>query len=570
MMNLKKITALLLCCATLFSCMIFSAGAASADDFIDVDPYADYYEAVNWAIEKGYMKGTGGNKFSPEKTLTRAQFATLMASFSGDDLAPYAGKNTFKDVKAKDWYAATSVWAAEKGIMSGTGGGNFSPNTVITRQQIAVMMKNYASVNGMLLEFTHEKVRTMDRGNAKAAAWAQDACDYAYKVGFIPLDENNRQYPTQLVTRADAAMFLYNFSGAIDRITTPNEKKVVAYCNAAGTINIDDLAKVDIINFQPAHADGVKKTINENYMTRVNVIRRESKYVNPDLKYVLTIATNGGEDIEKWMYPYSNCDTFVNATVALVEKYDFDGVDFDYEFPTGNIPQANLEYYLTSLRAKLDKLAEKTGKDYLITMALPGSTWVFSLYSNLEELQHYVDYFNLMNYDMHSERDMTYNQCALYSNPNLPPVYTGGSTDAQIQECLRRGLQRSKLLVGAGVYSQQWSDVQGNGTVGMYCPGRANSDQPKTLNELYHLINYNDPTASMDGFYTYWDDVVKAVSLYNPSTGYLYSFDDMRSTEEKCKYINRFNLGGLMVFDYTNVAGGAFDYFGNVNNWLGK
>ena len=48
----------------------------------------------------------------------------------------------------KLWYATAVNWAAASGITSGTGDGNFSPNTAITREQLAAILMNYAQYKG--------------------------------------------------------------------------------------------------------------------------------------------------------------------------------------------------------------------------------------------------------------------------------------------------------------------------------------------------------------------------------------------------------------------------------------
>ena len=103
---MKKITSiisLILAISTLMSCMVFTTGAANFSDLKDIDVNADYYEAVEWAFAKGYMTGTSGTTFAPEQTLTRAEFATFMARFSGADLTQYTGKSAFVDVSATSW-----------------------------------------------------------------------------------------------------------------------------------------------------------------------------------------------------------------------------------------------------------------------------------------------------------------------------------------------------------------------------------------------------------------------------------------------------------------------------------
>ena len=71
--------------------------------------------------------------------MTRGMFVTALGRLAGIDQADYkTGK--FTDVKADAYYAPYVNWAAEKGIVNGTSATTFSPDTNITREQMAVIM----------------------------------------------------------------------------------------------------------------------------------------------------------------------------------------------------------------------------------------------------------------------------------------------------------------------------------------------------------------------------------------------------------------------------------------------
>ncbi|MBE6573757.1 MAG: hypothetical protein E7652_05120 [Ruminococcaceae bacterium] len=582
MKKFRSILSLILALATLMSCMVISVNAASFSDLKDIDKNADYYEAVEWAFAKGFMTGTSNTTFAPEKTLTRAEFATFIARFAGADLSEYKNQRVFSDVNPTSWCGPTIAWASANKVMNGTGNGKFSPNTVITRQEIAVLFNNYINFKGIILEKLVPETRLMDRGSKRCASWAQDAVINAYKTNVLPLDENDCFNPTVQMTRAEAAMALFALNTSIERLSAEREPLVVAYFEVSNGTTFDELKDVDVVNLQPFKADGANKELLTHNKNRIPVIKKaiEVANINPDLKYVLTVPVNSGPDVEQWMDSYAECDDFADEVVKIIKEYDLDGFDFDYEFPSGNLPQKNLHYFLTTVRQKLNALG--TGKDYIVSMAIAGGTWSGSLFQDLGELQHYVDYLNYMDYDLHSEKDITYDHAAVYDS-----IYPNGSTYADAIMSINAGMQREKIILGAGVYSQNWHNVQvaAGSKVGLHCVGTHNDEKPIYYNSYRAWIDYEKIDAgieySVGGWYPHINETSGSLSFFNPSTKEFISGDDDRSIEKKCGIITDLNLGGIMYFDYTQAAG-AYDYadpgekaervwiFEKTAGWLGK
>ena len=159
------------------------------------------------------MGGTGGGQFSPDATITRAQFVTILARMSGDDLSGYKS-SAFTDVSAGDWYFAAVQWANASGVAVGADG-KFSPDAGITREQMAVMLYRYAkhmgtdvsNVEGMSIrEFT-------DYGSI--SSYALLPIQWAINNGIVSGD-NGSFAPQSSATRAQAAkmisVLLQNFS----------------------------------------------------------------------------------------------------------------------------------------------------------------------------------------------------------------------------------------------------------------------------------------------------------------------------------------------------------------------
>lgn len=103
-----------------------------------------FYDAVLWAAESGIVSGTGPAAFSPDAACTRAQTVTLLWRSAGAQQP--AGTAAFADI-APDAYCAQAVqWAAENGIAAGTAADTFSPDAGCTRAQTVTLL--YRALTG--------------------------------------------------------------------------------------------------------------------------------------------------------------------------------------------------------------------------------------------------------------------------------------------------------------------------------------------------------------------------------------------------------------------------------------
>lgn len=118
-----------------------SPAPKSMNSFADVPADAYYAKAVAWAVENGITSGTGGGKFSPDATCTRAQIVTFLYRAAGSPAV--SGGNAFSDVKVGAYYADAVTWAANKGITGGIGNGLFGSDNNCTRAQIVTFLYRY-------------------------------------------------------------------------------------------------------------------------------------------------------------------------------------------------------------------------------------------------------------------------------------------------------------------------------------------------------------------------------------------------------------------------------------------
>lgn len=102
-------------------------------------------EAIEALAVKGIINGMGDGTFSPNKTMTRAEYCTMVVKAL--ELTPKANSD-YSDVPASAWYAPYVGTASRYGIVNGIGGGKFDPNGTITYWQAAVMIARSAKALG--------------------------------------------------------------------------------------------------------------------------------------------------------------------------------------------------------------------------------------------------------------------------------------------------------------------------------------------------------------------------------------------------------------------------------------
>ena len=107
--------------------------------FDDVPADAWYATAVNALASLGMVSGVGGNLYDPGRSITRAEFATIAMAFAQ---RPDAGRSTFADVAAGDWFHDYVVSATYYGWVGGYPDGTFRPHNTITRAEVTTIVNN--------------------------------------------------------------------------------------------------------------------------------------------------------------------------------------------------------------------------------------------------------------------------------------------------------------------------------------------------------------------------------------------------------------------------------------------
>ena len=176
--------------------------------FRDVDVDDWFYDAVVYAYENGLMAGTGEATFSPSGTTTRGQIVTILWRLAGSPQVDYL--MDFSDVDPAAWYGEAVRWASSLGIASGYGDGRFGPDDPITREQLAVMLYQYAWNMGY--DLTGGGMALREYGNYdRISGWALEALDWAVNAGIISGTGDSALSPQGRATRAQTAVMLQKF-----------------------------------------------------------------------------------------------------------------------------------------------------------------------------------------------------------------------------------------------------------------------------------------------------------------------------------------------------------------------
>ena len=209
MKNFKLISFILAAVMLLSFALPLTAGA---DGYKDVEAGRWSEASVRYVSEKEYMQGVGGGRFDPEGSMTRAMVVTVLWRIGGK---PEAGKSSFTDVPAGEWYADPVAWAESTGVVSGVGGGKFDPDGKITREQLATILYRYCSFKK--LDVTEKGDISGFKDKDKIDSWATDAVSWAVGIGLIrgvtamsvdPLGNATREQVAAILERFDKADFV--------------------------------------------------------------------------------------------------------------------------------------------------------------------------------------------------------------------------------------------------------------------------------------------------------------------------------------------------------------------------
>ncbi|MEU3218803.1 glycosyl hydrolase family 18 protein [Streptomyces sp. NPDC006971] len=343
-----------------------------------------------------------------------------------------------------------------------------------------------------------------------------------------------------------------------------------------------------------------------------------------------SMATNADGSVNQ-----AGIDTFADSAVAFVRKYGFNGVDIDYEYPTtmkdaGNPLDRTLSNarrgglvkgyaaLMKTLREKLDRASAADGTHYLLSVAAPSSGYLLRGMETFQ-VQKYLDYVNIMSYDLHGAwneyvgpnaalyddgKDAELARASVYSTSQYGGI--GYLNTDWAYHYFRGSMPSGRINIGLPYYTRGFKNVQG-GTDGLWgrapatgCPAgagltkcgdgavgidnlwhdldAAGKESPAGSNPMWHAKNlekgivgdyvtdYGFPADTrLTGTYARkYDATLVAPWLWNAQKKVFLSTEDEQSVAEKAKYVVDKGIGGTMIWELAgdygwNAAKGQYE-----------
>ena len=188
--------------------------------FSDVKEGAWYYEVVKKAAGNGYILGYANTTlFGPEAQIKRGDVACVLFNMAGktpngddnwidEDKGYLTG---FSDVNGKAYYAEAIAWAKNAGVVNGYGDGTFKPEALVSRQEFACMLANYAKLTGNY-EAADSKVLDEFADKATVNDWAAESVAWAVENEIM--GNGGTLNGTGAITRAETAAMAVNYQPA--------------------------------------------------------------------------------------------------------------------------------------------------------------------------------------------------------------------------------------------------------------------------------------------------------------------------------------------------------------------
>ena len=177
--------------------------------FTDIADNAWYADAVRYVYKHGLMAGTSATTFAPDVTTSRSMIATILWRMAGSPVVNYA--MNFVDVPQDQWYSEAIRWAASEGIASGYGN-TFGTHDPITREQLAVMLYQFAQARGYDVSVGENTNILSYTDVSDVAEYAIPAMQWACGAGIISgTGDGSTLTPQGQATRAQAAVMLTRF-----------------------------------------------------------------------------------------------------------------------------------------------------------------------------------------------------------------------------------------------------------------------------------------------------------------------------------------------------------------------
>ncbi|XP_071524963.1 chitotriosidase-1-like [Panulirus ornatus] len=285
----------------------------------------------------------------------------------------------------------------------------------------------------------------------------------------------------------------------------------------------------------------------DNYGKGAYVRFTKMKKQNPRLKTLLAIGgwNEGSQKYSQMVATASTRTTFVQSCVQFLQKYGFDGLDMDWEYPTqrGGQPEdrENFALLLDELRTEFDR------HGLMLTAAVSAGWTVIGEAYDVDALARNLDFVNLMAYDFHgSWENFAHHHSPLYAHPMDNGTDRYLNVDSAVMIWLDLGLPRDKLVLGMGLYGRTFTLADANQHSIYSTSYQAGQAGPYTRTQGF--LGYNEicEMEKREEWHMVRDEHL--VSPYVYRNRQWCGYDDVESLTNKTAYLMSLGLAGAMVW----------------------
>jgi len=324
--------------------------------------------------------------------------------------------------------------------------------------------------------------------------------------------------------------------------------RLIGYVTNGTPANTVSVEKLDAINFAfgQVQTDGTVYFPNDTAPAHLHalVARRAD---NPSLQILLSLGGwTAGNFSEAVSTPAARAQ-FVQSTVEMIERFDLDGIDIDWEYPglgdagISHSPddRRNFTLLLEAMRARLDSEGAKKSRKYLVTLAVAEGRFAEGL--EFPRIAAALDWINLMTYDFYGSLTPTTGHQSGFTRSSLAPADARTTVDA-VQYFLDVGMPAGKINIGVPFYGRHFGDVE---------PAHQGRFQPFASEGGYivwHQIVHT--RLGVPGWERHWDEDAQVPFLWNPVERRFITYDDPQSLAIKAEYVKQHGLGGMMYWEH--------------------
>ena len=164
-------------------------------------------KAIISAVEKNYFKDIADlDNFMPDKSLTRAEFVTILGRIANVDTGKYKDK-VFDDIDANKYYSPYIDWAYKNKIASGFGDGRFMPDKELSREEMCAFLSRFNKVHK--INNKEENINISFKDEKNVSDWAKESVREMVRLGLIKGMDDGNFMPKEKLTRAQIAQVVF-------------------------------------------------------------------------------------------------------------------------------------------------------------------------------------------------------------------------------------------------------------------------------------------------------------------------------------------------------------------------